>query len=324
MSESTAMAALTGTTHALVFPGQGSQFVGMGRALYDASPAARRTFDEADQLLGFPLSGLCFDGPADELEYTWNSQSAIFVASVAALRALDETLAVQGARLNPAAVAGHSLGEFTALFYAGVMDFAETLRVVRERGRLMKEAGGEAPGGMAAVLGLERDALEADCARARSEGIILVANDNCPGQLVISGEIAPLTAAMQYAKDAGAKRVARLGISIASHSPLMQHASGQLARLIAQQPMNPPRVPVIANASGDPLTTVEQVRAELEHHVENPVNWTTSIRRMAGMGVTTFIEIGPGSILSGLIKRIERDATLLGLADFGLPVDGKR
>jgi [acyl-carrier-protein] S-malonyltransferase len=324
MSESSALAAIAGTTHALVFPGQGSQFVGMGQALYNASPAARRVFDDADQILGFPLSRLCFEGPADELEDTWNSQSAILVASVAALRALEERLAQEGVALNPVAVAGHSLGEFTALLYAGVMDFPETLRIVRERGRLMKEAGDKSPGGMAAVLGLERDQLEAVCDRARAKGIILVANDNCPGQLVISGEVTPLLAAMEYAKEAGAKRVARLGISIASHSPLMADASGQLAREIANAPMSAPRVPVIANASGDALSTVEQVRAELEHHVENPVNWTTTIRRMGEMGVTTYIEIGPGAILSGLIKRIDREATLLGIGDFGLPVDGKK
>ncbi len=324
MSESPALAAVSGTTHALVFPGQGSQFVGMGQALYESSPAARRVFDDADQILGFPLSRLCFDGPADELDDTWNSQSAILVTSVAALAALRASLNAAGSALHPVAVAGHSLGEFTALMYAGVMDFPETLRIVRERGRLMKEAGDERPGGMAAVLGLDREQLEAVCDRARSEGVILVANDNCPGQLVISGEVTPLLAAMEYAKEAGAKRVARLGISIASHSPLMSHASGQLARLIAETPMNDPSVPVIANASGELLTSAAQVRAELEHHVENPVNWTATIRRLMEMGVTTYIEIGPGAILSGLIKRIDREATLLGIGDFGLPVDGKR
>jgi [acyl-carrier-protein] S-malonyltransferase len=324
MSESTVVADLSRTRHALVFPGQGSQFVGMGQSLYERSPAARRVFDDADAILGFPLTRLCFDGPSEELDDTWNSQPAILVASVATLEAVRERLAETGGRLNPVAVAGHSLGEFTALIAAGVMDFPSTLRIVRERGRLMKEAGDERPGGMAAVLGLERDALESVCDQARSEGIILVANDNCPGQLVISGEIAPLMKAMDLAKEAGARRVARLGISIASHSPLMERASSQLAALVAGQPMNAPTVPVIANATGEPLTSVEEVRVELEHHVENPVNWTATIRRMSGMGVDTFIEIGPGSVLSGLIKRIERDAGILGLADFGLPVDGKR
>jgi len=296
----------------------------MGQTLSEASPAARRIFEQADDLLGFPLSRLCFEGPAEDLEDTWNSQPAILVASVAALEALRERLAVVGGQLAPAAVAGHSLGEFTALVAAGVMDFADTLRIVRERGRLMKQAGEERPGGMAAVLGLERDQLEAVCDRAGAQGIILVANDNCPGQLVISGEVEPLLAAMEYAKEAGAKRVARLGISIASHSPLMAAAAGELARVIAAAPMSPPAMPVIANASAEPLTTVEQIRAELERHVESPVNWTATIRRMAGMGVTTYIEIGPGAVLSGLIKRIDREAELLGIGDFGLPVDGKR
>ncbi|MFM9105689.1 MAG: ACP S-malonyltransferase [Chloroflexota bacterium] len=323
-SESPALAALAGTRHALVFPGQGSQFVGMGQALCQASPAARRVFGQADDLLGFSLSRLCFEGPAEDLEDTWNSQPAILVASVAALEALRERLAADGARLDPLAVAGHSLGEFTALIAAGVMSFEDTLRIVRERGRLMKQAGEERPGGMAAVLGLERDQLEAVCARARAGGIILVANDNCPGQLVISGEVEPLLAAMDYAREAGAKRVTRLGISIASHSPLMAAAGEHLARVIAAAPMAPPAMPVIANASAEPLTSVEQIRAELEHHVESPVNWTATIRRMADMGVATYIEIGPGAVLSGLIKRIDREAALLGVGDFGLPVDGKR
>jgi len=303
---------------ALVFPGQGSQFVGMGRALHDGSEAARRVFEQADAILGFPLSRLCFDGPADVLEDTINAQPAILTVSVAALEALKERIAEAGATLQPVAVAGHSLGEFTALVAAGVMDFPEALRVVRERGRLMKEAGDERPGGMAAVIGLDREALTAVCEAAESEGIIVLANDNCPGQSVISGEIGALQRAMELAKAAGARRVARLGISIGSHSPLMERASAQLRESLDRIPLSPPRMPVVANASGMAMTTVDEIRAELAHHVERPVNWTRSVREMAESGVSTFIEVGPGTILSGLIRRIDRDAATLGLADFGL------
>ncbi len=317
------MEALGGNV-ALVFPGQGSQFVGMGRALFETSAAARRVFDHADETLGFPLSRLCFDGPADELEDTINAQPAILTVSVAALGALGERAAAAGATIRPLVVAGHSLGEFTALVAAEVMDFPAALRVVRERGRLMKEAGDERPGGMAAVIGLDREALAAVCAEAaEAAGIVVVANDNCPGQSVISGDLSTLQRAMDLAKQAGAKRVARLGISIASHSPLMERASAQLGEFLTELPMRPPRIPVVANATGRAMVTVDEVRRELAHHVERPVDWTRSVRSMAGAGATTFIEVGPGQVLSGLIKRIERGVATLGLADLGLPTDEK-
>lgn len=308
---------------ALVFPGQGSQFVGMGRALYEASAAARRVFDQADEILGFPLSRLCFDGPADELEDTINAQPAILTVSVAALEALKEKAAAAGAKIQPVAVAGHSLGEFTALVAAGALDFPSALRLVRERGRLMKEAGEERPGGMAAVIGLDPETLAAVCADAGRDGVVTVANDNCPGQTVISGEIGALQKAMELAKQAGAKRVARLGISIASHSPLMARASAKFAAALDSLPLAPPRVPVVANASGRAMHSVEAVRQELAHHIERPVNWTRSVRAMVEAGASTFVEVGPGQVLSGLIRRIEKEATTLGLADFGLPTDDK-
>jgi [acyl-carrier-protein] S-malonyltransferase len=320
------MEALGGTV-ALVFPGQGSQFVGMGRALYEASPAGRRVFDHADEALGFPLSRLCFDGPAAELEDTINAQPAILTASVAALEALGERAAAVGATVRPLVVAGHSLGEFTALVAAGVLDFPAALRVVRERGRLMKEAGDERPGGMAAVIGLDRDALAAVCAEATAEaegaGIVVVANDNCPGQSVISGDVSALQRAMELARQAGAKRVARLGISIASHSPLMACAAIQLAEILDGLPLRPPRIPVVANGGGRAMETVAEVRQELAHHVERPVDWTRSVRSMVEAGATTFVEVGPGQVLAGLIKRIERDVATVGLADLGLPTDEK-
>jgi [acyl-carrier-protein] S-malonyltransferase len=312
--------ALTGKV-ALVFPGQGSQFVGMGRALYDASAAARRIFDQADETLGFPLSRLCFHGPADELEDTINAQPAILTVSIAALEALKERLAEAGQQVAPTVVAGHSLGEFSALVAAGVIDFPEGLKLVRERGRLMKEAGEESPGGMAAVIGLDAETLADVCLDASHGGVIIVANDNCPGQSVISGEIAALMRAMEMAKERGAKRVARLGISIASHSPLMARASAGLSDVLGRLPLGTPQIPVVANVTATAMLTVEDVRQELAHHLERPVNWTRSVAEMVNSGATTFIEVGPGQVLSGLIRRINRDVTTLSLTDLGLPAD---
>ena len=303
---------------ALVFPGQGSQFVGMGQQLAAASPAARAVFAEADAVLGFPLTALAWHGPAAELEDTYNSQVAILTASVAALAALRERLAATGASLSPIGYAGHSLGEFTALIAADVVDFATTLPVIRERGRLMREA---RQGGMAAVIGLDDGALAAVVAAAANGEVLVIANANCPGQTVISGEVPALERAMALAKERGAKRVARLGISIASHSPLMAEAAAALAGPLAALPLQPPTAPVFANVTGAPLTTTAAIHAELEHHVERPVNWTATIQRMVAAGATTFVELGPGQVLTGLIKRIDRDVTTLGLGDFDLPVD---
>ena len=317
------IAAAMGGDVALVFPGQGSQFVGMGRSLYDASAAARCIFDQADEVLGFPLARLSFQGPADELEDTVNAQPAILAVSVAALEVLKERAAVLGGKVAPVVVAGHSLGEFTALVAADVLDFPAALRLVRERGRLMKEAGEARPGGMAAVVGLDEEALAALCAEAEREtaGVIVVANANCPGQTVISGEIGALARAMELAKERGAKRVARLGISIASHSPLMARASAQLGELVDRLPLRSPQVPIVGNVSGRAMTTVEEIRQGLAHHVERPVNWTRSVQEMVDAGAGTFVEVGPGQILSGLIKRINREATTLGLGDLGLPTE---
>jgi len=309
---------------ALVFPGQGSQFVGMGKAVYEASASARKVFDQADEVLGFSLTRLCFHGPADELEDTINAQPAILTVSVAALEALKERLAEAGHRIEPMVVAGHSLGEFTALVAAGVIDFPSALQLVRERGRLMKEAGEESPGGMAAVIGLDATTLAALCDEAAAGSVIAVANDNCPGQTVISGEVAALLRAMEMAKERGAKRVARLGISIASHSPLMDRASEGLRDVMSRLPMLTPQVPIIANVTGTAMHTVEDVRQELAHHVERPVNWTRSVAEMVNSGATTFIEVGPGQVLSGLIRRINRDVTTLSLADLGLPTDTRQ
>lgn len=300
---------------ALVFPGQGSQTVGMGRALSEVSPAARETLREADDELGFALSRIAFEGPATELDDTFNAQPAILAVSIASLRALEERATAEGVRIAPLVVAGHSLGQFSALVAADVIDFRDALRLVRERGRLMKEAGTKRPGGMAAVIGLDDEQLVEICRDAETEGIINVANANCPGQTVISGEVAALKRAMELAKAAGARRVARLPVSIASHSPLMADVSRQLGERIGGIELRDPGVPVVGNVSGAPVTTAEGIRSELAHHVERPVNWTASVRAMIDLGATTFVELEPGQVLSGLIKRIDRNVRTAGASD---------
>lgn len=308
---------------AMVFPGQGSQHVGMAGALAAVSDAARNALTDADETLGFPLSRLMFEGPAETLEDTVNAQPAILAASVAALAAVRERLAERGGAITPVMVAGHSLGEFSALVAAGVLDYPTALTLVRERGRLMKEAGVERPGGMAAVLGLDDDALRAVCMEASLLGGVVVANANCPGQTVISGEIAALERAMELAKARGAKRVARLGVSIASHSPLMAEAARRFAAIVAGTPMAEPDIPVVANISARPMTTTAEIRDEVSRQIESPVDWTGSVRTMVAAGVATFIDMGPGAVLAGLIKRIDRDVAILGLADLGLDLPAK-
>jgi [acyl-carrier-protein] S-malonyltransferase len=303
---------------AMVFPGQGAQFVGMGEELTNASAAARRVFAEADQTLGFALTKLIFRGPADELEDTINAQPAILATSIAALEALRERLAERGAAITPAMVAGHSLGEFSALVAAGALDFRVALRLVRERGQLMKEAGEESPGGMAAILGLDDDVLAGVCAEASPEGIVVLANANCPGQTVISGQVAALERAMALAKERGAKRTTRLGVSIASHSPLMARAAARFAGFVAATPLRDPRVPVVGNVTAAPLTSVADIRDELSRQIASPVNWTGSVRAMIEAGVTTFLDLGPGQVVNGLIKRIDREVATLGTGDLGI------
>ena len=311
---------------AFVFPGQGAQSVGMGQELAASSAAAKRVFAAADAVLGFPLSELIAQGPAEELEDTINAQPAILTTSIAALEAIREKLAERGEAINPAMVAGHSLGEFSALVAAQALDFRVALRLVRERGRLMKEAGEESPGGMAANLGLDDAVLAEVCAEASAEGIVVLANANCPGQTVISGEVAALERAMALAKERGAKRATRLGVSIASHSPLMANAAARFAEFVAATPLREPAMPVIGNVTAAPLTTVAEIRDELSRQIASPVNWTGSVRTMIDAGVTTFIDLGPGQVVNGLIKRISRDVTTLGVGDLdlGLPTGAGR
>ncbi len=302
---------------ALVFPGQGSQYVGMGKALYEASAAARRVFHQADEALGFKLSQLCFEGPAEELEDTVNAQPAILTVSMACLAAIREKWDELGQGQVPRFVAGHSLGEYTALVAAGVLEFTDALKLVRERGRLMKEQGDEQPGGMAAVVGLGREVLDAVCQEAsETTGVLVaVANANSPEQFVISGAREALDVAIELAKVHGARTVVPLRISIASHSPLMQQAAAKLAELIDRSPLRDPQVPVVANIAGQVLTSAEHIREELATQMLAPVEWVGAVREMVSNGVDTFVEVGPGQVLSRLIKRISSDVKAVSLND---------
>jgi [acyl-carrier-protein] S-malonyltransferase len=292
---------------AFQFPGQGSQQVGMGKGLAERFPTAARIFARADEILGFPLSHLCFEGPAEVLNDTINAQPAILTASVAALRVLEE----RGE--SPACVAGHSLGEFTALVAANALTFEDALLLVRERGRLMKEAGARRPGGMAAILGLDAEEVAAICERVSQEtgGYVGVANDNCPGQVVISGDETALAAGIEAMQAAGARRVVRLAVSIAAHSPLMAEAAAAFRHVLEKVPLRRPRIPFIANATADELTEPESIREALVRQLTSPVRWRGSVREMIRRGVARFVEVGPGDVLTGLLRRI--DASVHGL-----------
>lgn len=296
---------------AFLFPGQGSQHVGMANEFVAMFPAARAALEEADEVLGFALSRLMLEGPEQELTDTINAQPALMAASIAAIRALEaelgeSTLPTGGQQVY---VAGHSMGEYTALVAAGSLSYADGLRLVRERGRLMKLAGEQAPGKMAAVLGLEKAQVDEICARIAAGGaVVQVANDNCPGQIVISGDAAGMDAAMAALTEAGARKVVPLAVSIAAHSPLMQPAAEALRAAIEATPILPPQVPIIGNTAAQPLTTVEEIRSELTAQLTGSVQWAASVERLAAEGVTTFVELGAGDVLTGLVKRIVRNA----------------
>jgi [acyl-carrier-protein] S-malonyltransferase len=284
---------------ALVFPGQGSQYAGMGHDLFEHYAAARAVFEQADALLGLSLSELCFHGPEEELNDTLNAQPAIVAMSAAVLAVLKE---VHG-ELATAFVAGHSLGEYAAWLAGGVLDLPATLRLVRERGRVMKEAGERAPGAMAAVLGMDLAALQQICDEV---GDVWVANDNSPGQIVLSGRKPALERALQLASAQGARRTVLLAVSIAGHCPLMQSAAEAFAPTVERLPLARAAVPIIANVTAEPLVEPEEIRREMLQHLTSGVQWVDSVRYMVTQGVQTFVEIGPKDVLSGLIRRIDR------------------
>lgn len=308
---------------AFVFPGQGSQTVGMGADVYQASPAARSVFETADDALGFSLSSLCFDGPESALRETVNTQPAIVATSLALLATLQEA----ASPIRPGFVAGHSVGEYSAVAASGALSVAETLRLVRERGRLMHAEGLRCPSGMAAILGMDAEALTSICAEATEKaradltaredaghpgaGCVVVANDNAPGQIVISGALPALEIAMELARERGAKRVVPLAVSGAFHSPVMAPAAEALAAAVAAAPVVAPTTPIIANMTAEPVTTEAQLRDELAQQIVAPVQWTRTIEYLASQGVETFVEIGAGQVLSGLIKRIAKGTTIL-------------
>lgn len=297
---------------AFVFPGQGSQQVGMGRALAEAFPESRRAFEEADEVLGEPLSALCFDGPEARLLLTENTQPAILAASVAAARALE----ARG--LRPAFVAGHSLGEYSAHVVAGTFAFADAVRIVRRRGRYMQEAVPVGMGAMAAILGLDEESVARACAEAAKGQVVAPANLNAPGQIVIAGAAEAVARAGERARELGARRVVPLAVSAPFHCPLMAPAEARLAPELRALPVSDPRIPVVANVDAEPRTDGAAAVEALVRQVSSPVRWESVVRRLASAGVRAYVEVGPGTVLSGLVRKIDRGARV---ASFGAPED---
>jgi malonyl CoA-acyl carrier protein transacylase len=282
---------------AYVFPGQGSQKIGMGLDLYNIYSSAKEAFDEADAALGFPLSQLCFEGPEDELTKTNNVQPAILTTSIACLRAAQEA---NNNDLFPASfVTGHSLGEYTALAAANVLSLSDAVALVRERGRLMYEAGQKNPGGMLAIIGLDEKVVEDICFHSKTE----ISNVNCPGQIVISGAIGALAEANKLAKMKGARPIP-LKVSGAFHSALIEPIITEFREVISGFSFQPPTIPIISNVTAQPLTDVDSIREELSKQIRHCIQWQRSVEYMMHSGVSVFYEIGPGKVLSGLIKRI--------------------
>jgi len=303
------------TKTAFLFPGQGAQEVGMGRTLAQEFAVAANIFEQADEILGFSISKLSWDGPEGDLNDTINTQPALLTHSTAALKVFQEL----APEFKPGFVAGHSMGEFSALVAASALSFPEALKLVRRRGELMKSAGETSPGGMAAILGMEIPALEEICANASSaDKIVQVANDNCPGQVVISGDKDALEIAMQAASEAGARKVVPLAVSIAAHSPLMGNAQGDFNQEVGAAPFTAPIMPIIGNVSAEPLATPDDVRADVMAQLTERVRWTETIQWLLAQGVDTFVELGSGNVLTGLVKRINRKTKRINL---GTPED---
>ncbi|MBP6177249.1 MAG: ACP S-malonyltransferase [Anaerolineales bacterium] len=293
------------TKTAFIFPGQGSQTLGMGKDLSSQYPIAKNTFEEADSILGFELSKMMMEGAAEELNDTVNTQPALFIHSIAAYRTF--THLYPG--LKPALLAGHSLGELSALAAAETFSFEDGLRLVRRRAELMKRAGELAPGGMAAILGLDIPVLEKVCAEASAaEDSVQIANDNCPGQVVISGSKPAVERAMSLAKTAGAKRALPLAVSIAAHSALMNPIQQEWNETVLSAKFSNPKIAVIGNVHAAPLTDAASAQADLIAQMQSRVRWTESVGYMTSNGIDTFLEVGTGTVLGGLVKRIANGA----------------
>ena len=302
--------------YALVFPGQGSQSVGMGHALATASPAAAAIFAEADAALGESLSTLAWEGPAEALDRTENAQPALLATSIAyhaALRARWQELGFVAPA--PAVAAGHSMGQYSAFVAAGVISLADGVRLVRERGRLMQASGEGRDGAMAAIIGLDDERLPDLIEAASVHGTFGVANRNAPGQVVVSGERAAIEAASEIARSLGARKTIVLPVSVAAHSPLMESAAAAMRDVLRDVEFREPSVPLLANADARPITSAEGARAELVEHLTAGVDWVTAVELIGAGGVTTFIEVGPGRVLTGLVKRIAPDAEAIALDD---------
>ena len=296
---------------AAVFPGQGSQTVGMGKDFAQACHIARATFEQADEILGFRLSTICWEGPQTQLDQTIHTQPALYVTSLAIWRVLKQCLPDSA----PAWMAGHSLGELSALTAAGALSYEDGLKLVYARGRLMRQAGRENPGAMAALLAMTPPAVKALCAVVSKETAknVVLANDNCPGQLVVSGHSEAVDRLLELAPAAGARRALKLSVSVAAHSPLMASASAAFRHALDQTPLMPPKIAVYGNVQARPLETVQEIRHELGEQLTQTVRWTESMRSIIEAGAETFIEIGANSVLSGLMRRIDRRKTSIAL-----------
>jgi [acyl-carrier-protein] S-malonyltransferase len=281
-----------------LFPGQGSQSVGMGRGFYDASPTIRALYDEASSILGYDIAQLCFEGPAERLNLTEHTQPALFVSSAAALKAMEP------AGLVPLVVAGHSLGEYSALYAAGGVSFHDAVALVQKRGRYMSEAVPPGTGLVAALLGLSAEVVKAACQEAASLGVVAAANYNSPGQVVIAGDKAAVERAIAIAKSKGCKKAIPLPVSVPVHTPLMQGAASRLAAEFGRVVWHDLRVPLVNNAEAVALQRAEDIRTSLVRQLPSSVRWEESVQKMVELGVTTFVEIGPGTVLTGLVKRI--------------------